>query len=154
MVTASPGTRSAPAAWLAAVALLLSSCCPEVRSRDGGAALGDGGSGAGGSAQLSVIQKVIFDRHCVSDCHELGNAAASLKLGDGKSYQNLVQQASHQITSRVRVVPGSPDTSYLVKKMEGGAGMVGDRMPRLAPPRPEAEVQLIRAWITRGAPND
>jgi len=124
-----------------------------VRALDGGTATGDGGAAAG-QARLSVIQKSIFDRHCVSDCHELGNAAANLKLTSGKSYENLVQAASHQIASQVRVVPGSPDTSYLIKKMEGGAGMVGDRMPRLAPPLPKAEVELIRSWITRGAPDD
>ena len=143
----------APRVWLAILALLLGSCCPAVRTLDGGTASGDGGASTG-QARLSVIQKTVFDRHCVSDCHELVNAAANLKLASGKSYQNLVQQASHQIASQVRVVPGDPDRSYLVKKMEGGAGMVGDRMPRLAPPLPKAEVELIRAWITRGAPND
>ena len=146
-------SSTVPVRGAAALALLLACCCPDVRSLDGGAATGDGGATAG-QARLTVIQKNIFDRHCVSDCHESVNAAANLKLSSGKSYQNLVQQASHQIASRVRVVPGDPDRSYLIKKMEGGAGMVGDRMPRLAPPLPKADVEQIRAWITRGAPND
>lgn len=138
---------------LATLALAAAGCCPDVGAQDGGVAVGEAGASAG-QARLTVIQQTIFDRHCVSDCHELVNAAANLKLAPGKSYQELVQQASHQISSRVRVVPGDPARSYLMIKMEGGAGMVGDRMPRLAPPRPKAELDLIRAWITRGAPND
>ena len=144
-----PGSR----AWLACALLLLAGCCPEVKTADGATAAGDGGASTAG-ARLSVVQQTLFDRHCVTDCHELVNAAAGLQLVRGKSHSNLVQQPSHQIASRVRVVPGDPDRSYLVQKIIGGAGMVGDRMPRLAPPRPRAEVDLLKAWITRGAPND
>ena len=49
------------------------------------------------------------------------------------------------------VVPGSPDTSYLVDKVEGMAA-VGNVMP--PPPRPTldaASIAVIRQWITDGA---
>ncbi len=148
--------RRAPtivASVLAALTLAPAGCCPDVRTLDGGAAVGEAGASTA-QARLTVIQRTIFDRHCVTDCHELVSAAANLTLTPGKSYEELVQQPSQQISSRVRVVPGDPDRSYLMIKMEGRAGMVGDAMPRLAPRRPRAEIDLVRAWITRGAPND
>jgi len=112
------------------------------------------GDGSGGVARLLAIQTEIFDRHCVTDCHEAVGAAADLKLASGMSYASLVNVGSQQIASRIRVIPGDADRSYLVTKLEGGAGLVGDRMPRLAPPRPQAEIDRVRAWITRGAPDD
>jgi hypothetical protein len=129
------------------------SCCPDVR-RDDGSSGTSGDGGPVGGASLSLIQKELFDRNCVSACHEAVNAAADLRLSPGESYQNLVNVPSQQITSQVRVVPGEADKSYLVKKLEGGVGMVGDQMPRLAPPRPQSEIDWVRTWITRGAPND
>jgi len=135
------------------LAALLAGCCPEVKPADGGGTAGVDGLVAGG-ARLSVIQQELFDRHCVKDCHEATNAAADLRLSPDKSYQNLVNVASKQIGSQIRVLPGDPERSYLIKKLEGGVGIVGDQMPRLAPPRPQAEIDRVRIWITRGAPND
>lgn len=143
--------------WVVGVVLGLclgGGCCPEPRvSVDGGG----GGTWDGGevpAARLSAIQRALFDRHCVSDCHEFGSAAAGLGLRKGQSHAMLVNRPSQQISSRMRVLPGAPDRSYLVLKLEGGPGIVGDRMPRLAPPRPAAEVQAVRLWISRGAPDD
>lgn len=132
--------------------LLGAACCPEPKpTGDAGSAVGDGVAGA---ARLSVIQTQIFDKHCVTDCHEATSAAADLRLNRGKSYAALVNAASQQIASQVRVVPGDPDRSYLVKKLEGGPGIVGDQMPRLAPPLDQSTIDLVRDWIKRGAPDD
>jgi hypothetical protein len=128
------------------------SCCPEVKLLDGTVS----STVDGGALQVryKVIQQELFDRHCVTDCHESINAAANLRLTQDRSYLDLVNQASQQITSRIRVKPGQPDDSYLVRKLEGGPGIVGDRMPRLAPPRPQVEIDRVRVWIDRGASND
>ena len=54
----------------------------------------------------------------------------------------------------VRVIPGNPNGSYLVQKIEGAPGIVGLRMPRTGPPHlSEAQVKMIRDWIAAGAPN-
>jgi hypothetical protein len=135
------------------LAVLLAGCCPEVKGADGGGTASVDGL-AGGGARFSVIQKELFDRHCVKDCHEATNAAADLRLSPDKSYQNLINVASQQIASQIRVLPGDPERSYLVKKLEGGVGIYGRQMPRLAPARPQAEIDRVRTWITRGAPND
>jgi hypothetical protein len=55
----------------------------------------------------------------------------------------------------VRVIPGDPDNSYLVRKLEGGPNIVGERMPRTGGPYlTDGQMLVIRQWIRRGANND
>lgn len=150
MIVSRPSFERASAAT--AVALLLSACCPDPRQADAGA-VSELGIGAAG-ASFSSIQREIFDRHCVKDCHEGASAGASLQLSRGRSHASLVNVRSQQIASQIRVVPGDPARSYLVKKLAGGIGIVGDQMPKLAPLRPTSEVDAVRSWIARGAPDD
>ena len=54
----------------------------------------------------------------------------------------------------VRVVPGKPDDSYLVMKLEGThieQGGNGAQMPFGAPPLPREDIARIRQWIAEGA---
>lgn len=48
-----------------------------------------------------------------------------------------------------RVLPGNPDMSYLIQKLEGNQ-MVGGQMPPGAPLQ-QAVIDDIRLWITNGA---
>ena len=152
-----PDRRRAAPTLLLLGALVLPACCPEVQRVDA-AVGGSGGTADGGSAAVAArfgaIQRQLFDRHCVADCHETLNPGAGLRLTPDRSYDDLVNAASQQVTTLVRVLPGQPDRSYLVRKLEGGAGIVGSRMPRLAPPRPDEEIAQVRAWISRGAADD
>jgi hypothetical protein len=52
------------------------------------------------------------------------------------------------------VTVGNPDNSYLVRKLEGTAGITGSRMPLGGPPLDAALIANVRAWITAGAPNN
>jgi hypothetical protein len=131
-------------------ALALAGCCPEPRAPEAGSAAEISTLGA----RLSTLQRDLLDKHCVTDCHDGASAAAALPLNPSRSYGALVNQRSQQISTQIRVVPGDAAASYLVKKMLGGAGIVGDIMPKLAPPRPASEIDGLRGWITRGAPND
>ncbi len=139
------------------VALLIMGCCHVVTRCCPDAASSDGGIGDGAPAimpQLSALQEELLDKHCVTDCHEGINAASDLELARDRTYLDLVNRASQQLTGQIRVVPGNPEDSYLIKKMEGSQGIVGVQMPRLAPPRPQGETDALRVWITRGAPDD
>jgi hypothetical protein len=132
-------------------------CCPKgVVSRDGGK--GDGGglvdAAPNGNASYALIQKKIFDPSCVVDCHEALNASQNLLLTPEKSYQSLLNQPSQQVNSLMRVEPGAPARSYLLMKIEGSAGIVGERMPRRAAPLPSSETERLRVWIQQGALND
>ena len=51
----------------------------------------------------------------------------------------------------VRVVPGDPDASFLIQKLNG-TQTLGNRMPDGGPYLTTATVNVIRQWIQDGAP--
>jgi hypothetical protein len=57
---------------------------------------------------------------------------------------------STEVPAILRVVPGNPDDSYLVQKIEGTAS-VGAQMPLGGPELSDDEIAAIRQWITDGA---
>jgi len=112
---------------------------------------------------LSTIQREIFNasdssgRLACVQCHtNVGRTpSAGLLLVDGQSFQALVGQASRAKAGAVFVVPGDPDNSYLIHKLEGSANIIGTRMPRGAGPFLTAgQMSIIRRWIQLGAKND
>jgi hypothetical protein len=106
-------------------------------------------------AKLSSIQGNIFDQRCaLSGCHVGSAAPFGLDLSEGKSFGNLVNVPSGEVTNLDRVEPGDPDRSYLMIKIEGGPGMVGQRMPFGQDPLSAEEIQAIRDWIANGALNN
>ena len=72
------------------------------------------------------------------------------RLDAANSYADLVNVDSNEVPSLKRVEPGDPDNSYLVQKVEGTAA-VGGRMPLGGDRLPDAEIDLIRQWISEGA---
>lgn len=103
-----------------------------------------------------MIQTQIFDVSCAG-CHtDNGRSpAAGMNLRAGSAFTNLVNVASSGLPSAVRVIPGNANGSYLVQKLEGAPGIVGLRMPRNGPPYlTDAQVKMVRDWITAGAPNN
>jgi hypothetical protein len=52
------------------------------------------------------------------------------------------------------VVRGDPDGSYLIQKLEGAVGIVGEQMPFGGTPLTTGEISTIRQWITQGAPDN
>jgi len=64
----------------------------------------------------------------------------------------LVGIASSQDAGTLRVNPGNPDLSYLIQKLEG-PGAAGGQMPPSGP-LPQADIDVIRQWITDGAIDD
>jgi hypothetical protein len=90
----------------------------------------------------------IFSARCIS-CHGAA-PQAGLSLAEGAAHAALVGVASTEVPARKRVEPGDLAASYLVEKL-GPAPSVGDTMP-LGGSLPAAELALISAWITAGAP--
>lgn len=104
---------------------------------------------------FTSIQQNIFTPNCaVSGCHLGGGAASQLDLSAGNAYSNLVGVASVEVPTLLRVEPGDPDNSYLVRKIEGGPGITGLQMPRGRDPLSTDQIQAIRGWIGAGAQND
>jgi len=131
--------------------LLLGGCPPEPRAQDAGSV---GENSVGPTVRYSVVQHDIFDRRCVTDCHEGMSPGEGLALTADRSFDALVYQRSRQAPSRYRVLPADPAYSYLMKKIEGVVDYVGERMPKGAPRLPQTQIDQVRAWIARGAPND
>jgi len=71
------------------------------------------------------------------------------------SFSGLVNVASRNKPGATLVVPGDPDNSYVIQKLEGATGIVGRQMPFNGPPYLTAgQIQIIRRWILLGAKND
>ena len=114
------------------------------------------------TVSFSSIQREIFSaadssgRVACTNCHNVNGARFNfLNLAEGVSYSQLVNVASVSKRGATRVIPGDPDNSYLVHKLEGGPGLVGNRMPNTGGPYLTAgQIAVIRRWIQEGAKND
>jgi hypothetical protein len=89
-----------------------------------------------------------------SSCHGSADAGDLTLTDAAASYDALVDAPSAGDPAQILVVPGDPDASYLVHKLEAASGIVGDPMPPPAGGLEPEKVALIRAWIAAGAPND
>lgn len=101
---------------------------------------------------IQSIQSNIFNQNCaLSSCHIGSNPASGLNLSEGNAYANIVGVPSREVPSLQRVKPFSPDSSYLVWKIEGRQGIQGERMPRGRTPLSQEQIDVIRQWIANGA---
>ena len=103
-------------------------------------------------ANFQSIQANVFTPTCTR-CHSGGSAPEGLQLDAAHSYALLVGVPSAEVPSLLRVKPGDPDNSYLIKKLEGAPGIVGAQMPFGGPYLPQSTIDVIRQWIIDGALN-
>ena len=104
---------------------------------------------------LTQIQAVIFGPTCATaGCHSGAVPDANLDLSDeATSRANLVGVSTTQLGGAgIRVISGDPDNSYLIQKLENAAGIEGQQMPLGGAPLPQADIDVIRQWITDGVP--
>lgn len=117
-----------------------------------GQSISGGGMGGPVTAEFQSIQDNVFTPICAK-CHIGASAPEGLQLDAGHSNNLLVGVASVEQPNLLRVKPGDPDNSYLVHKIEGLSGITGGVMPLGETPLPQATIDVIRQWITAGAPN-
>lgn len=128
----------------------------------GSAALGKVGAQAGklstGSpstdVRISLRRDVnpILVRNCAM-CHQDSAAMGALSLLPHIAREMLVKVPSSQ-GEMIRVVPGHPERSYLIQKLEGSHVAAGGRglpMPIGQAPLTKDELRIIRLWIAQGA---
>jgi hypothetical protein len=115
------------------------------------------------STTFASIQQEIFQttdasgRVACTQCHTTQGRTPPLGLSllPDAAYQNLINVPSVQKPGAIRVIPGDPDNSYLVQKLEGHSAIVGQRMPRTSGPfLTEGQMLIIRRWIAQGAANN
>jgi hypothetical protein len=109
---------------------------------------------------FSSIQQHIFNapdstgRPACTSCHNLERLSGTMNLREGAAYASLVSVPSTRKPGAIRVIPGDPDGSYLIQKLEGVPEIVGDRMPQRGPFLTSGQILIIRRWIEIGAPNN
>jgi cysteine-rich repeat protein len=100
---------------------------------------------------LDAIQTTIFGPRC-AECHFPGGTGPMPMHNADASFDSLVGQNSF-LSNLLRVEPFEPELSFLIHKIDGRPGILGQQMP--PPPRvplsPE-EIQEITDWILAGAP--
>ncbi|NYH93757.1 c-type cytochrome [Novosphingobium marinum] len=95
----------------------------------------------------------IFASACAT-CHLTGTEAGNISLVPRKAVANLVNVASTEAPNLKRVVPGKPDASYLIMKLEGTHlqnGGSGLQMPFGVGPLSKDQIAKVRTWIAQGA---
>jgi hypothetical protein len=152
---------------------------------DSGDAVADGatesGEESGGSASFAQDVMPIFQHNCATGnamCHGDPSVVADGQgTGGNREYlgpaygagdlpsivAGLVGQPSFEDPSMDVVTAGSPETSFLIRKMEGelaplaaacasgDLGQCGAPMPLSAQPLPQATLDTVRSWIAQGA---
>jgi hypothetical protein len=112
---------------------------------------------------FSSIQQNIFEqadsagRTACTQCHTSTgrNPSGGLNLNHDVAYDQLVNVVVRGKAGAIRVIPGNPDDSYIIHKLEGAADIAGRRMPQNGPPYlTDGQVLIIRRWIAIGAPRN
>ena len=112
---------------------------------------------------FASIQRDIFEstdsagRAACTNCHtNVGrNPSVGMNLVHDLAYDQIVNVMSARKPGAVRIIPGDPDNSYLIQKLEGKAGIVGNRMPNGGPPYlTDGQILILRRWVAIGAPRN
>jgi hypothetical protein len=109
---------------------------------------------------FASVQKEIFEstdaagRTACVNCHtNTGrNPSGGLNLNHDVAYDQIVNVPSRGKPAAIRVIPGDPENSYLVHKIEGLPDIVGRRMPFTGPPfLTDGQILILKRWIANGA---
>ncbi len=118
-----------------------------------------GNSDAGSpEVTLESVQSLFSDRCAGSSCHVgfTGEPGGAMDLGPGAACASLIEVAAGEVPELRRVVPGSPDESYLLCKLTPGCEDLPDRATLMPPTFPDGlpatERDLVARWIMAGAP--
>ena len=107
---------------------------------------------------FASVQAQIFEstdtagRRACTTCHtNVGRTpAAGLNLTHDAAYNSLINAASTRKPGATLVIPGAPDKSYIVSKIEGTSD-TGARMPLGGPYLTEGQILILKRWIAEGA---
>ena len=125
-------------------------------SSTGGTTGAPGGGSGGITASFQSIQDNVFTPIC-SVCHQGAGAPEGMQLSASVSYDMIVNVPSQEQPGLDRIMPGDPDNSYLVQKIEGVAAtgaQMPDGCPVTQPCLDQTTIDAIRQWVSDGAPNN
>jgi len=91
----------------------------------------------------------LFQRSCTAaGCHSGPVPQMNMDLTSDKFYASIGDEASTEVPTLKRIDPGSPETSYLVKKIKGEEGIIGLPMPMTGDRLTDQEIATIESWIS------
>jgi hypothetical protein len=128
------------AAGACAAAVLLTACQGSLSNRD---AFGDGG------VELKDAETILAESCGTTGCHDdTAQAQAGLDLVSPNVESRVVDVNAVGIgcASRIMVVAGDPNSSYLIDKVVNTPGICGLQMPVVGS-LPADEVDVLREWI-------
>jgi hypothetical protein len=101
----------------------------------------------GGSIEKDA-ETILVDSCGIAGCHDDITKAAELDLLSPDVESRLVDQNAKWMgcESRTLVVAGVPDSSYLLDKVLGAAGICESQMPLLGSLSAD-EIEMLRQWI-------
>ncbi|AKF09581.1 hypothetical protein [Sandaracinus amylolyticus] len=106
------------------------------------------GGGGGGLNWADVLAE-----NCAgSGCHGASSPALGLDVVSAGARDRLVNVAATGCADRILVVPGDPDASYLLEKMESSTPECGGRMPLLRGSLSDEQLAAVRTWIAGLSP--
>lgn len=141
------------------LAVLMFGCAGNGKGLDeNGNPVGSNGGGGGGEnlafdPTFTNIKSNVFTPIC-TNCHFGPAAPEGMNLSADTAYGMIVGVASVERPQYLRVNPGNPDDSYIIRKLQGGPDIAGGQMPLNQTPLSQETINSIRAWIAKGAPND
>lgn len=103
-------------------------------------------------SDFAWIQDHVFTPTCTgAPCHDA--TEPTLSLTKGNAYVSLVNQPTESLSGWTRVVPGSPQTSYLMVALgrEPGPEPNSGFMPVDAEPLCAEKLDALERWIAQGA---
>jgi mono/diheme cytochrome c family protein len=90
--------------------------------------------------------RAMFAEHC-NMCHGGRRPSAGLGLSTDADLAALTQTTSTERDTLMLIAPGHPDASYLLMKIKGSDGIIGNRMPLGAEALSSKEVAMVEEWI-------
>jgi mono/diheme cytochrome c family protein len=88
----------------------------------------------------------IFTDHCVA-CHGGKSPSAGVSYQTDADLQKLVGEKATEDPKYDMIDPGKPDQSYIVMKIKGASGIVGQRMPLTGGYLSNTQTKTIESWI-------
>jgi hypothetical protein len=150
--------RLPPRAAVAAVLAVGVAACGKSKQSPADSAGLDGDGSAG--TLLEQVAAIVIPRCAVAGCHDAISKTHAMDLSTAeKIHSNWVNVRGFDHCTNMdttRVMPGDPDAGLVILKVEGTS--VCSQSQRMPPPPLESlsrvEIDVIRAWITAGAPAD
>jgi hypothetical protein len=147
----------------------LASCGADSTGNMAGAAASSGGASGGAAGQaapgasFSAVYAMMFPMETNARCNachanpanDVGNGKLSMGMDKATAYAAIVGKASasSHCMNQMLVVPGKPEASLFYLKLTA-TPPCGVRMPNGGNAFTEAQLEMVRSWISAGAHDD